>query len=166
MRKVIVAGAGASGLLAAGRAASLGAEVLLLEKMKYPALKLRITGKGRCNLTNVADLELFLEQFGKNGRFLRSAFSRFFVPELIGFLTELGIELETQRGGRVFPASGSAPQVAAELVRWVLSRGVTLRTASPIASLLLEKGMCRGVATTGGQEIRADATILDRKSVV
>ena len=73
MKKVTVVGAGASGLLAAGRAASLGAEVLLLEKMKYPARKLRITGKGRCNLTNMADLDLFIGQFGKNGRFLRSA---------------------------------------------------------------------------------------------
>ena len=78
MKKIIVVGAGASGLLAAGRAAFFGAEVLLLEKMKYPGRKLRITGKGRCNLTNVADLDTFMGQFGKNGRFLRSAFSSLF----------------------------------------------------------------------------------------
>ncbi len=160
MNKVIVVGAGASGLLAAGRAAYLGAEVLLLEKMKHPARKLRITGKGKCNLTNTADLETFMGQFGKNGRFLRSAFSGFFVSELMDFFTGLGIQLETQRGGRVFPAGGSAPEVVETLVSWTRSQGVTLKSSSPVVSLLTEKGRVSGVKTGKGEIFSGDAVVL------
>jgi predicted Rossmann fold flavoprotein len=160
MKKIIVVGAGASGLLAAGRAAFFGAEVLLLEKMKYPGRKLRITGKGHCNLTNVADLDTFMGQFGKNGKFLRSAFSVFFVPELMDFFTGLGINLETQRGGRVFPSSGSAPEVVDTLVKWTRGQGVTLKKSSPVDSLLLENGRVAGVRTRGGAKIAADAVVL------
>ena len=77
-RRVIVVGGGAAGLMAAGQAAGMGAETLVLEKMDRPGRKLRITGKGRCNLTNVADLSDAISHFGSNGRFLRQAFSRFF----------------------------------------------------------------------------------------
>ena len=160
MKKVTVVGAGASGLFAAGRAASLGAEVLLLEKMKYPARKLRITGKGRCNLTNMADLDLFIGQFGKNGRFLRSAFSVFFAPELIDFFSGLGIKLETQRGGRVFPSSGSAPEVVDTLVRWTRSQGSAIKCSSPVESLLIESGSVAGVRTARGDIFRSEAVIL------
>ena len=160
MNKVIVVGAGASGLLAAGRAAYLGAEVLLLEKMKHPARKLRITGKGKCNLTNTADLETFMSQFGKNGRFLRSAFSVFFVSELMDFFTGLGIQLETQRGGRVFPAGGSAPEVVDSLVKWTRGQGVTLKSSSPVAALLIENGRVSGVKTSKGEVFKANAVVL------
>ena len=107
-RQVIVVGAGAAGLMAAGQAAAQGADTLLLEKMNRPARKLRITGKGRCNLTNVAPLDDFIAHFGPHGRFLRQAFSRFFASELLAFLEELGVATITERGGRVFPASGRA----------------------------------------------------------
>ena len=76
-RRVIVIGAGPAGLMAAGQAAEQGARVLLIEKMDRPGRKLRITGKGRCNLTNVASISDFVAHFGPNGRFLRQAFSRF-----------------------------------------------------------------------------------------
>lgn len=160
MKKVIVVGAGASGLLAAGRAALFGAEVLLLEKMKHPGRKLRITGKGRCNLTNVAELDTFMGQFGRNGKFLRSAFSVFFVPELLDFFTGIGIQLEFQRGGRVFPSSGSAPEVVDSLVKWARGQGATLKSSSPVVSLLLEKGRVAGVKTRRGEKIEADAVVL------
>ena len=77
-RKVIVVGGGPAGLMAAGQAAICGAETILLEKMDRPGRKLRITGKGRCNLTNIASLTEFISHFGSNGTFLRNAFSRFF----------------------------------------------------------------------------------------
>lgn len=160
MKKVIVVGAGASGLLAAGRAALFGAEVLLLEKMKHPGRKLRITGKGRCNLTNLADLDTFMGQFGRNGKFLRSAFSVFFVPELLDFFTGIGIQLEFQRGGRVFPSSGSAPEVVDALVKWARGQGATLKSSSPVVSLLHEQGRVAGVKTRRGEKIEADAVVL------
>jgi predicted flavoprotein YhiN len=108
--RVIVVGAGAAGLLAAGQAASLGASVLLLEKMDRPGRKLLLTGKGRCNLTNADSLPEFIEHFGPNGRFLRQAFARFFSAELLEFFSGLGLPSDRERGGRYFLSSGRADQ--------------------------------------------------------
>ena len=82
---VVVIGGGASGLMAAGRAAQRGARVLLLEKKDGCGKKILVSGKTRCNLTNASDLEHFIAMYGPNGRFLRGAFSRFFRPELLAF---------------------------------------------------------------------------------
>ena len=161
-RQVIVVGGGAAGLMAAGQAAELGAKVLLLEKMNRPGRKLRITGKGRCNLTNVAPLPEFIAHFGANGRFLRQAFSRFFTAELVAFFEALGVHTVTERGGRVFPASDQAQDVVDALVRWVGERGVTLRTRSPVGRLLVEGGRVVGVQVfrSPGQVYDADAVIV------
>jgi predicted Rossmann fold flavoprotein len=158
-RRVIVVGGGAAGLIAAGKAAEKGAEVLLLEKMKRCGRKLAITGKGRCNLTNIAEMTEFLEHFGKEGRFLRHAFSRFFSRDLIDFLTGLGLETITERGGRVFPASGSAPDVVSALRKWAKRRGVRIQTSSAVDGLLIEKGSITGVVVDGGV-LACDAAIL------
>lgn len=144
-RRVIVVGAGAAGLMAAGQAALQGAETLLLEKMKRPALKLRITGKGRCNLTNVAPLDEFLAHFGPNGQFLRQAFNRFFAPDLVDFLEGLGVATLTERGGRVFPASGQASEVAEALLGWVRRCDVQLHVGRPVRRILIEGGRVVGV---------------------
>ena len=80
-KRIIVIGGGAAGMMAAGQAASAGAEVLLFEKMSQLGKKLRISGKGRCNITNSAPVENFIEEFNQNGRFLRQAFARFFFRE-------------------------------------------------------------------------------------
>jgi predicted Rossmann fold flavoprotein len=158
-RKVIVIGGGASGLMAAGKAATVGAEVLLLEKMQGPGRKLCITGKGRCNLTNIAELSEFLSHFGKNGRFLRQAFDRFFAPDLMDFFTGLGLELVTERGGRVFPASGKAPDVLKALKKWLASLKITIRYTSPVTKLLIEDGRIKGVRCKE-EEFWGDAVIL------
>jgi len=76
MKKIIVVGAGASGMLAAGTAAEKGAEVILIEKMKKEGIKLSITGKGRCNITNIISISEFIEHFGKKGKFLRQTFNQ------------------------------------------------------------------------------------------
>jgi predicted Rossmann fold flavoprotein len=160
-RRVIVVGGGAAGLMAAGQAAELGAETLLLEKMKRPGRKLRITGKGRCNLTNLTPLPEFIAHFGPNGRFLRQAFSRFFTSELVAFLEGLGIQTVTERGGRVFPCSNQAQDVVDRLVQWVGERGVTVRTESPVERLLVEDGRAVGVKLAQpGLLYHADAIIL------
>ncbi|HHE71576.1 MAG TPA: FAD-binding protein, partial [Chloroflexi bacterium] len=88
--RVIVVGAGAAGLIAAGRAAELGAPVLLLEKTQEAGKKILVSGKTRCNLTNVAPLEEFLRYYGPNGQFLRNAFHRFFREELLHLLARYG----------------------------------------------------------------------------
>ena len=159
-RKVLVVGGGPAGLMAAGQAAATGARTTLLEKMSRPGRKLRITGKGRCNLTNVAPLADFCRHFGATGRFLRPAFSSIFSADLIAFLEQEGVETVTERGGRVFPASDRAQDVVDALVRWVGKQGVILRTGLSVQGLLPEKQRVVGVRVAGGGTIHADAVIL------
>ena len=99
-RQIIVVGAGAGGLMAAGRAAETGADVLLLEKTNRPGNKLLLTGNKRCNLTNTRDLEHFVAMYGPNGRFLYNAFHRYFRDDLLALLRRFGVETKTERGGR------------------------------------------------------------------
>lgn len=147
-KTVIVVGGGPAGIMAAGQASRRGADVLLLEKMDRPGRKLRITGKGRCNLTNVAEIDVFLAHFGPSGVFLRQAFARFFSEDLVVFFEGLGVETVTERGGRVFPANDGADEVADALLAWALNQGVTIRTASPVERLTAEAdgGVAVGIA--------------------
>ena len=133
-RTVIVIGGGPAGLMAAGQAALAGASVTVLEKMPQPARKLRITGKGRCNLTNIAPLPEFIGHFGPRGVFLRSCFARFFSEDLVAFFEALGVPLVTERGGRVFPESERAAEIADALLRWARGSGVALRPRAPLAA--------------------------------
>lgn len=158
-RKIIVIGGGAAGLMAAGRAAEAGANTLLLEKMKRPGRKLCITGKGRCNITNIADVTDFIAHFGKTGPFLRQAFSRFFNTDLMDFLKELGLELVTERGGRVFPASGKASDVLTVLQQWLKRCGVQIKHSSAVDELLINDGRITGVVSRG-REFSGDSVIL------
>lgn len=164
-RQIIVVGAGAAGLMAAGQAIEAGAEVLLLEKMPRLALKLRITGKGRCNVTNIAPLSDFIEHFGPGGRFLYQAFARFFSDDLIAFLEARGVPVVTERGGRVFPASDRAADIVDALSGFAM--GTTLQTDTKVASLLVEADRVVGVRASRGRgrrsapiEYLADAVII------
>ena len=156
--RIIIVGGGPAGLMAAGQAALSGAEAIILEKMDRPGRKLRITGKGRCNLTNIAALSDFITHYGPNGRFLRQAFSRFFTRELVAFLEELNVPTLIERGGRVFPAVGRAGDVADALARWVRDCGVVLKPRSAVEGLLVEKGRVTGVEAA--RVYRADAVII------
>ena len=156
--RIIVVGGGASGLMAAGIAAEHGANVLLLEKMKTPARKIRISGKGRCNLSNNAELSDFISHFGTSGRFLRQSFSRFFTPELILFFESRGLKLQVERGGRIFPAHGDAPAVAKLLFKWVEKSGVIIRPDSAVKRILIQEGKIEGVVCNG-EKMLCDAVI-------
>ena len=111
MRTVIVVGAGAAGLMAAVIAAREGAKVLLLEKMEMVGKKMGITGKGRCNITNVAPVPDLIANTPGNGKFLISAYDRFDNNDLLAMLTDWRLATKVERGGRVFPVSDSAPEV-------------------------------------------------------
>jgi predicted Rossmann fold flavoprotein len=113
---VAVIGAGPAGLMAAIRAAEKGAKVVVLEKMEKPARKLRITGKGRCNITNIKPEEEFLENIFPDARSFRPAFRHFSNSDLLKFLNSAGLQTVEERGGRVFPASQKAWDVADILV--------------------------------------------------
>ena len=156
---VIVVGAGPAGLMSAGQAASQGKSTLLLEKMSSPARKLLLTGKGRCNLTNTAPIEAALLEFNRSGRFLTQLFYHFYHAELIAFFERLGVPMIEQRGGRVFPRSEKARDVAEALITWVERNGVTLQTGTRITDLVIEDQHIRGVITKHGA-IKSKAVIL------
>lgn len=157
--RVVVIGGGPAGMMAAGRAAECGARVVLLEKGPKLARKLRISGKGRGNITNNADLAEFVEAFGPNGKFLYSAFSRFFRDDLLDLLRDLGVETKVERGGRVFPASDRAGDVVDALGRWLDDRGVSIRSNSRARSIAVRDGRVVGVDVYGGR-ISADAVVI------
>ena len=162
--KVIVVGGGPAGLMAAGQASLSGAQVFLIEKMERPGRKLAITGKGRCNLTNDTELSEFLTHFGRNSRFLRGAFHRFFVPELLEFFKQLGIPTVTERGGRIFPVRNDANEIVTALVNWANATGVIIRPNTRVNQLVLTENRISGVivrnpnSTT--EKINADAVII------
>lgn len=155
---VIVIGGGAAGLLAAGRAAELGAEVILLEKNKAVGRKILISGKGRCNLTNSADLDTFLQNYHGQGRFLYSAFHHFFHPELLALCKEFGVGTKVERGGRVFPVSDKATDVVEALWQYARKHGVKLKTEEEVLEIWQENGRIKGVKTARG--------IIEGKAVV
>lgn len=160
---IVVIGAGAAGLVAAGRAAELGQKVLLLEKMERAGRKLLITGKGRCNITNEASMSDFFSHIFPNGKFLKHAFSEFFSADIINLLKQYGVDTEIERGGRVFPNSDKASDVVQALLKWVTLRKVDIRYGCPVTRLLVSDGKIESVQyQTNGQsrEVRASKVIL------
>lgn len=158
-KTVVVIGGGAAGLMAAGQAAIAGARVILLEKMKRPGRKICITGKGRCNITNSAPVVEFIEHFGKNGRFLRQAFSRFFSTELINFFRDNGLPVTLERGGRYFPTSGRAPDILKVFLSWLSELQVDIRDNCPVNDILTSDSKIRAVVTRRGT-IPCDCVII------
>ncbi len=132
---LIIIGAGAAGVVAAGRAASLGAEVLLLEKMEKPLRKLRISGKGRGNITNMKPLEEFLQKVYPNSNFLRPAFSQLFNNQLVELINKVGVSTVVERGERVFPASQKAWDVAEGLQKWAKRSGAEMLCSARVTAI-------------------------------
>ncbi len=164
--QVVVIGGGAAGLMAAGQAAAAGAQVLLLERMARLGTKLRITGKGRCNLTNMAGLDQFLGHFaflgseGETRFFLRNAFARFFAPDLVAFFEGQGVATVVERGDRVFPASNDAHQVAEALASFALGQGAQVRMQSRVADILCTSDHVQGVVLHSGERIAAEDVVV------
>lgn len=146
---VLVIGAGPAGLLAAGRAAELGNKVLILEKMRAPGRKLLITGKGRCNITNDANISEFIRHVNPDGRFLRNAFSQFYSTDILNLLRRYGVESTLERGGRYFPQSNESKDVLDALLKWVEELKVEIRYGQRVAKLLVENKEIRGLLTNG-----------------
>ena len=142
---VVVVGAGAAGLIAAGRAAELGGNVLLLEKMERAGRKLLITGKGRCNITNVAPQSDFFQHIYPEGKFLKNAFSAFFSQDMIQLLQKNGLETVTERGGRVFPVTNKSADVVNALVKWVKRNNVTIEYGQRVQRLIIKDGALTGL---------------------
>ncbi len=164
--RVIVIGAGPAGMMAAIKAAetseSMGgtAEVLLLEKMKKPGRKMMITGKGRCNITNAADVPEIIKNIQGNGRFLFSSMKAFDNRAVIDFFEEQGVATKVERGQRVFPVSDKAQDVVDAMVSRLHELGVKLETDAAVKDILTEEGKVRGVRLKSGAIYKAEAVIL------
>jgi len=146
---VIIVGAGPAGLLAAGRAAELGAKVLILEKMRQEGRKLMITGKGRCNITNSAEIGEFITHVFPKGKFLRNAFSQYFSTDIIALLEKQGLDVALERGGRYFPTNNKAPDVLKAILKWVNELGVEIFTGYQVEKLIVEDGEIKGLQASG-----------------
>lgn len=159
---IIVIGSGASGLLAAGAAAESGASVLLVEKNGRAGRKLMITGKGRCNITNKAELPEFLKAIHPNGRFLKKAFSQYFSSDILSLLQKMGVEVKTERGNRVFPADDNAGSVVDALVNWNKILGVKFLYNAAVQRMFLENSTVKGAAV----EKEAKLTNINCSSII
>ena len=142
---VIVIGAGAAGMMAAGTAARSGKRVLLLEKMEKSGRKVRISGKGRCNLTNARPPEEFLTHVRTNADFFEVAFAEFNNKATIRFFERMGVKLEIERGERVFPKSGKAWDVANALLEYCVENGVKIEYNCRVQEILTAAGKVYGV---------------------
>lgn len=145
----VVIGAGPAGLMAAGVCAARGRRVLLLEKNAVTGRKLRITGKGRCNVTNDCAAREVMDAVPQNGKFLFSALSQFEPADTMRFFEGLGVRLKVERGRRVFPASDSAAEIADALERFAAGQGAQLRQAA-VQAVLVKEGRVCGVRTKDG----------------
>ncbi|MDD4910517.1 MAG: NAD(P)/FAD-dependent oxidoreductase [Candidatus Omnitrophica bacterium] len=137
---IAVIGAGAAGCMAAISAGRFRKKIILIERNNAPARKLLLTGKGRCNLTNAADIDAFIEAFGKQGNFLRSAFSAFSNHGLMSFFNDRGLELKTERQGRVFPASDRSSSVVDVLKKCLKERGIEILYDSRLSGIIRKNG--------------------------
>lgn len=145
MADVIVIGGGAAGLMAGITAARQGASVVVLEHMKEPGKKMMITGKGRCNITNACPMEEFIPNLPGNGKFLFSALQQFTNDDLLRFFQEQGLETVTERGGRVFPATGKAKDVIAVLRSALQKAGGRLVTGAQATGFTVKPGQVTGI---------------------
>ncbi len=158
-KKVLVIGAGPAGMMAAGVCAQNGANVTLIEKNELVGRKLRITGKGRCNITNACDESSFISNVTSNGKFLYSAINNFNSYDTIDFFKEHGMEVKIERGNRVFPQSDKAIDVVNVLKSFVKDSGCKILNKRA-KELLTCDGICKGIITDRKEKIFSDAVII------
>lgn len=160
MDNVIVVGAGPAGMMAAIKAAENGADVLVLEKMKQPGKKMLITGKGRCNITNTAEIPELIKNIPGNGKFLNSCIRAFDNADVQYFFNELDVPTKVERGGRVFPVSDRAADAVNAMVVRLHELGVKLRVESRVSDIIVENDRAVGVKTDSGKVFSGDVVIL------
>ncbi len=158
MTDVIIIGGGAAGCMAAVHAARFGKSVIVFEKNERTGRKLRITGKGRCNVTNNSSMEEHMKNIPVNPRFLYSSYSSFSAEDTMAFFEELGVPLKTERGNRVFPVSDKADDIADALDHEMKKLGVKV-IHKRVSGLIIEDGKCCGV-TAGREEFRSESVLI------
>ena len=160
MKNLVVIGAGPAGMVSAIVAAESGVAVTLLEKMPQCGRKMMITGKGRCNLTNSADLSDIISNIPGNGKFLHSSLRAFDNRAVMSFFDSLGVKTKIERGGRVFPVTDKAETAVNALVMKMKTLGVRLINDSPVDKIMVFDGQVEGVIAKNGQKYTAGAVIV------
>jgi predicted Rossmann fold flavoprotein len=150
----LIIGGGAAGVFAALTAASFGGNCIILEKNEYIGRKLRITGKGRCNLTNNCTTDTLISKIPRNGRFLYSAFSKCSPQDVMDYFESIGVPLKTERGNRVFPVSDKAADIT-EALKKALKKASIPVVHTKVKKLVIENGRCLGAVTSDGKVYRA-----------
>jgi len=158
---VVVIGGGPTGMIAAGRAGERGSRVLLVEKNGRLGVKLLITGHGRCNITNKIDSPRELaEKFGRNGKFLISAFSRFGVSDIIGFFESRGVKTKVEKNNRVITGSDMAEDVLNALIGYMEKNRVEIKLNAEVRSIYRSGGRIEKIVLATGEEVFADRFII------
>lgn len=157
---LIVIGAGPAGLMAAGTAARNGHQVVVLEKNDRPGRKLRITGKGRCNVTNDCEPQDVIAAATANGRFLYSCVQAFSPADTMAFFEAQGVQLKTERGNRVFPISDHAQDIVDALAGFCKDAGVRFCFGCDADQILTEDGVVTGVHLKGGKVLQAPNVLI------
>lgn len=160
IKKILVIGGGAAGMLAAFFAQKNGAQVTLIERNEKLGKKIYITGKGRCNLTNTAEMDEFMRAIVRNPRFMYASLAHFDNQDMMSLMERLGVPLKVERGKRVFPVSDHASDITAGLRRALERDGVKIVYGARAARLLIRDGKCFGVAMENGEQLVSDAVIL------
>ena len=157
-KRIIIIGGGAAGMMAAISAADIGAEVVILERNDRCGRKLRITGKGRCNLTNDCTPQQLMQNVPTNPKFLYAALSHFESSDTMALFESAGVPLKVERGRRVFPVSDKATDVVDAMVKMCRDRGVKI-IKGRVSGITSENGRATGVSV-GGERMSAGAVIV------
>jgi flavoprotein family protein len=159
MSKVIIIGAGAAGIMAAVSATLNGHTVSIYEKNDRIGRKLYITGKGRCNITNAADMKTIMENVVNNSKFLYSAFKQFDNQDVVEMLENAGCPTKVERGNRVFPVSDKSSDVIKAFQKILSELSVEVNLKAEVNSLIIEDSICKGIKLAD-KSIYADAVIV------
>ena len=151
MKKIIIIGGGAAGLIAAYSAAKNFNQVILLEKNEKLGKKIYITGKGRCNITTSVSNNDFFNGVISNQKFLYSSINSFSSNDLINLLNENGLKTKEERGNRIFPESDKASDVTKTIEKLLIKLGVDIRLNTKVLDIIVSNGVVKGVKTDLGE---------------
>ena len=157
--KVMVVGAGAAGMMSAITSAKYGNDVTIIEKTASAGNKLKITGKGRCNITFAGDIEDFKENIVKNNKFMYSSFMNFNNNDVVEYFESIGVPTKVERGGRIFPQSDKAEDVVVALKKELKKYNVKVMYNTKLEDLIVKDNVLVGIKTNNG-EILADKVII------
>src|SRR3989339_582196 len=159
--KILVIGGGPAGMMSALQASEKSSGVVLVEKNDRLGLKLLITGKGRCNITNAeTEVRSLVQKFGKNGKFLYSSLNKFSVDDVVSFFQQNGLKTKTERGGRIFPVSNNSADVLAVLVNKMKKNNVKIVNNDPVLNVIKNGKMIEKVVLKSGREVVAEKFII------